>query len=104
MTTFLEETLNAIHAHDLTSADIIYIGSRDFKYACTWDEFKLLADHEYRKDCEYDEVTLDLIIIFYDGRGLWREMFSDGSHWCFSDLVGTRDKLTSVMIKRTVLH
>lgn len=76
----LKETLDSIKSMDLSPDDIIFIGSDDGLYSCTWDDYKGLANKRY--DCGYGgaEVLGDLIIEFSSGHRLVRGEY-DGSEW-----------------------
>jgi len=73
LTNFLQETLEDIRNIGFTPDDIVFIGSRDGKYSCTWEEFKDLADQYYYQDSPEQEVASDLIIVFRDGTVLERK-------------------------------
>lgn len=76
----LEETTEAIDAFGQTPEGIVYIGSADKEYACTWDEYKELADVEYDEGSGSTNVADDLLIVFNDGAVMWRGEY-DGSEW-----------------------
>lgn len=48
------------------SKDIIYIGSINTGYMCTWAEFEQLTDVAYPEN-ENEQVASDLVIVFNDG-------------------------------------
>ena len=77
---FLQETLEAVENSGHKPEDIIFIGSNDYKYACTLDEFKLMANREYNDGLGSAEVAQDLIVVFSDGSRMWRGEY-DGSEW-----------------------
>ncbi len=79
-TNLLEETINDIRNAELSIDNIIFIGSSDGEYECTWQEFKLLADAEYDSGYGGQEVMQDIIIIFADGSKMLRGEY-DGSEW-----------------------
>jgi hypothetical protein len=76
----LKETLNDIKESGNTIEDIVFIGSEDSGHSCTWDEFVILADHEYDSGYGAQEVADDLIIVFKNGSKMWRHEY-DGSEW-----------------------
>lgn len=76
----LKETKEAIRDSGHKPSNIVFIGSRDGEYRCSWDEFKLLADVEYDAGFGAQEVATDLIIVFGDGQTMWRGEY-DGSEW-----------------------
>ena len=80
MTNLLKETKADIKNSGHKVSDIIFIGSIDSGYSCTWDEFLTLADIEYRAGFGYQEIASDLTIVFSDGSTMWRAEY-DGSEW-----------------------
>ena len=80
MTNLLQETTQAIENSGHTVQDIVFIGSIDSGYSCTWAEFVLLADIEYDSGYGMREVAYDLTIVFSDGSTMWRNEY-DGSEW-----------------------
>ena len=47
MKNFLRETRQEIEGIGRRIDEIVFIGSRDGEYECSWDEFSVLADHDY---------------------------------------------------------
>ena len=80
MTNLLKETKADIKNSGHKVSDIIFIGSIDSGYSCTWDEFLTLADIEYHAGFGYQEIASDLTIVFSDGSTMWRGEY-DGSEW-----------------------
>ena len=80
MINLLTETLEEIEANNLKVEDIVYIGTSDGKYSCSWEEFKVLADKRYDNGYGGAEVNPALIIVFKGGEELHREEY-DGSEW-----------------------
>lgn len=80
MTNLLVETLEAIHESGHTVGDIIFIGSEESGYSCSWEKITELANQEYDDSYGAQEVAMDLIIVFSDGQKMWREEY-DGSEW-----------------------
>lgn len=80
MINLLTETLQEIEANNLKAEDIVYIGTRDGKYSCSWGEFKVLADKSYDNGYGGAEVNTALIIVFKGGEELHRGEY-DGSEW-----------------------
>ena len=76
----LKETKEAIEQSGHTSEQIIFIGSEESGYQCTWEEFESLADVDYNNGFGAAKVAQDLIIVFKDGQKLWRGEY-DGSEW-----------------------
>ncbi len=75
-----KETKELIDALHQNVDDIIFIGSEDSGYSCTWDEFTTLADFEYDSGYGSQKVAKDLVIVFRDMTMLYREEY-DGSEW-----------------------
>lgn len=76
----LEETIEKIKEAGLNIEDIIFIGSKDGRYRCTWEEFLVLANREYDEGYGSNEVASDLIILFKDNSRMYRGEY-DGSEW-----------------------
>ena len=79
----LEETLQIIETSGHTPNDIVFIGSADGEYACTWDEFEDLADVDYDDGFGTAYVALDLIVEFSDGRRLYRVEYDGSEEWAY---------------------
>lgn len=77
----LEETIAAINMYGHTIDDIIFIGSSDGEYACTWEEFTALADTEYDDGYGAQRVASDLIIQFSDDGRLYRVEYDGSEEW-----------------------
>lgn len=80
MTNLLEETMKDIESSGHTVADIVFIGSKNGEYRCSWEQFQALANVEYDAGYGAAQVALDLIIVFCDGQKMWRAEY-DGSEW-----------------------
>lgn len=80
MVNLLQETIADIEASKSSISDIIFIGSADQEWSCTWEEFTKLADVEYDAGYGAPEVATDLVIGFRDGSKLQRAEY-DGSEW-----------------------
>lgn len=76
----LEETLEDIELSGHEVEDISFIGSEKTGHQCTWEEFKVLADHVYIDSYGATKVARDLVIVFSDGQKMWRGNF-DGREW-----------------------
>lgn len=75
----LEETLNDLKESDKTSEDVHWVGSRDGKYAISWQEFEKIADDEYYDGYGGQEVATDLVVV---GDDWWLERHEyDGAEW-----------------------
>lgn len=68
----LEETLDSINKSPNIVENIIFIGSEFDEYSCSWEEFKILSNHDYGDDHDYTYVAEDLIIVFRDGARMKR--------------------------------
>ena len=80
MINLLIETLQEIDDNNLSVNDIVYIGTRDGKYSCSLEEFKVLANKSYYNGYGGVEVDPTLIIVFKGGEELHRGEY-DGSEW-----------------------
>lgn len=80
MINLLTETLRKIDNSNLSVNDIVYIGTRDGKYSCSWEEFKDLSDKSYDNGYGGAEVNPALIIVFKGREELHRGEY-DGSEW-----------------------
>jgi hypothetical protein len=80
MTNLLRETEDAVRSSGHMPGDIIYIGSTESAHACTWEQFRRLANFEYDDGFGGPEIPLDLRIVFRDGSELHREDV-DGLEW-----------------------
>jgi hypothetical protein len=78
--TFLEETILCIKDSGHTPKDIVFIGSSNGEYACSWNKFKELANKKYDNGFGMNKVADNLIIVFSDGQQMWRGEY-DGSEW-----------------------
>jgi len=76
----LEETLETLREIGKSVEDIDWIGTKDGKYVCTWEEFKEMADVEYDAGYGSVEVLPDSVVVFKDGSWLERAEY-DGSEW-----------------------
>ena len=76
----LKETQKAVELSGHYVKDVLWVGSRDGRYTCSWDEFCLLANEEYNNSYGYEEVGTDLVVVFGDNSWLERES-EDGGEW-----------------------
>ena len=60
VTNLLTETELRISHSGHTPADVIFIGSINSGHQCTWEEFTVLADHEYDSGYGGAEIPNDL--------------------------------------------
>jgi hypothetical protein len=81
----LQETIETIKESGHEISDIIFIGSENSVYQCTWNEYVKLADREYDHKnwniCGARGVAYDLIIVFSDGGRMIRIGDDDGERW-----------------------
>jgi hypothetical protein len=81
MVNFLEETIDDITKSGHTPEDIIFIGSVESGYCCTWEEFLTLADFEYDNFSGWSGVADDLCIVFKDKQQMQREYNEICKYW-----------------------
>jgi hypothetical protein len=84
MSNLLTETKYDIKASGHTPDQIIFIGSEDDGYSCTWQQFKELSNQEYDSGFGAAEVAIDLVIVFDDGSKMWREEYDGSENWSYS--------------------
>ena len=80
MENLLKETINVIKGTKHFPEGIIFIGSANGEYSCSWDEFTHLANRDYDDGYGSAEVAEDLIIVFSDKSFLRRAEY-DGAEW-----------------------
>ena len=83
MTNLLEETREAIAASGHLIRDIVFVGSGDSNYCCSWCRFCKLADKEYDSGFGNAKVALDLIVVFRDGERMWRNDYDGSESWVY---------------------
>lgn len=66
MKNLLQETIELMDEFNKSERGILFIGSSITNHACTWEEFKILADREYDETSGEQRVCWDLIIVFKD--------------------------------------
>ena len=75
----LRETLEKLTENNKTPADVRWAGSKDGRYAITWDAFVQLADIVYDDGFGGQEIADDLVVV---GDDWWLERHEyDGSEW-----------------------
>jgi hypothetical protein len=79
----LFETIKIMNANKKGIDDIKFIGSSDGKYACTWEQFKKLANKMYNSGFGSAKVAIDLTIIFTDGSRMIRHEYDRSEWWEF---------------------
>ena len=76
----LKDTKEFIEMLGYTPEDIIFIGSEQSGHSCSWDEYLLIANIDYKSGFGSQKIAHDLIIVFSDKSKLWRNDY-DGSEW-----------------------
>lgn len=94
----LQETISDIAMSGHKIENIIFIGSEESGYSCTWNEFAELANKEYDAGFGSQKVATDLIIVFSDGAKMWRGEY-DGSEWWDRSTLFVRPKVTKPIKK-----
>jgi hypothetical protein len=77
----LQETENFLFDYEFRPEDIVFIGTYDGSYSCTWEEFKLLADQNYNAGYGSQEVLPDLVIVFKDNSWISRSEYDGSEGW-----------------------
>lgn len=80
MINFKKETLKAIQESGHLEEDVMFIGSKDWKYRISIEEFKKISDFTYDDGFWSQEIPSDLIIYFKDKSYIARWEY-DGSEW-----------------------
>ena len=81
MENLLTETLEYIKCIDCVVEDILFIGSEDSGYSCSWSEFVMIADDDYDEDYGMQKVASDLIIVFSNGCKMYRFEYDGYENW-----------------------
>lgn len=78
----LAETIEDLEANKRAASEVKWVGSRDGKYAMTWDEFTKVANVDYDNGFGGQEIASDLVVV---GDAWWLERHEyDGSEgWSF---------------------
>ncbi len=98
----LKETIDVILVCGHSPEQIIFIGSECSGHSCTWNEFKLLADHDYDNGFGITEVATDLVIVFSDRSKMFREEYNGSEFWKYSPLFRMpidQKRISSLFIK-----
>ena len=66
----LKETLEILEKHGKSPKDVKWVGSRDGKYAITWNEFEKIANITYNNSYGAQEIAEDLVVV---GEDWWLE-------------------------------
>lgn len=80
----LQETIDDIKQSGHTPDNIVFIGSEESGYSCTWNEYQTLANRDYDSGYGAQEVARDLIIVFSDGAKMWRSEYDGSESWAYS--------------------
>ena len=86
----LAETIAAIKSAGKTTADVVFIGSRDTAFSCTWEQFEKAGNFVYENLAFGQSVAVDLVIVFADGASLTRGDIAGLEKWVV-ELIPTRD-------------
>lgn len=76
----LSETLSDLLSNGKSPLDVFWVGSKDGKYAISWEEFaKIATNTNYNEGLGGQEITSDLVVV---GQSWWLERHEyDGSEW-----------------------
>ena len=77
----LNETVGVMKGNGLKHEDIIFIGSEDSGYSCSWKEFTDLANVDFDAGFGSQQVATDLVIVFKDGSRLYRSEYDGAESW-----------------------
>jgi len=80
----LEETKRCIRNSGHKISDIVFMGSEESGYSCTWKEFTRLANVEYDAGYGAAKVATDFIVVFEDGTKMWRGEYDGAEWWAYS--------------------
>jgi hypothetical protein len=101
MRNLLIETRDAFKESGHEPKDIVFIGSSDGEYGCTWDEFEKLADVSYDEDFGRQEIASDLIIRFNDAGLMVRHEYDGAERWQFHSSTRTPSPKPIVSLRIT---
>lgn len=104
MTNLLNETRQAIFDSGHTIEEVTFIGSADSVYGTTWGRFEKLADVEYDSGYGSAEVATDLIVLFSDGKRMWRSEYDGAEGWDYDPPITLDYSNPSRNIERLVGH
>jgi len=75
----LEETIEILKKNGKSPEDVRWVGSKDGRFAISWDEFSKIADTVYDVGYGSAQVAEDLVVVGYDW---WLERAEyDGAEW-----------------------
>lgn len=77
---FFAETQAALVQHQLSEADVSWVGSADGQLTISWQEFKTIAETFNLTNAMWggDYVAVDLVVV---GSDWWLERVSDEQNW-----------------------
>jgi len=81
MANLLSETKSALRMEGYKPKDIVFIGSWDGRYACSWEEFEKLANFNYDERSSGQEIADDLVIRMRDGSFFCRQKHDGSERW-----------------------
>lgn len=79
----LQETRDSMRYWNLSTEDIIFIGSIASGHRCTWDDYLILADVNYDNGRGAPEIAIDLVIVFKNGGQLYRWELQGNEGWSY---------------------
>lgn len=77
----LEETIEAIKDCHKTTDDVMWVGSKDGKYAMNWEDFEKIADVDYYDGFGTQAIAKDLVVVFHDDSYLYRHGYDGAECW-----------------------
>lgn len=78
-TTLLDETIYALSNSGKSALNVLWVGSRNGKYALSWEEFTQISQVVYDSGYGGQEIATDLVVV---GEDWWLERGEyDGSEW-----------------------
>lgn len=82
-TNLLQETIDFLHKHGKTEANVQWVGSSHF--STSWQHFKAVADFYYDEGHGSHEIALDLLIV---GADFWleRQEYDGQEGWEFKTM------------------
>lgn len=102
MRNLLSETLDVMSKLNLTTDDVVYVGSANGKVDIGgWEGFERLADFSYDDGYGTAEVVTDLVLAFSNGVVLYRTEY-DGAEWW--DWLTTHRAMDCVTLNDAYLH
>ena len=93
----LKDTKEFIEMLGYTPEDIIFIGSEQSGHSCSWDEYLLIANIDYKSGFGSQKIAHDLIIVFSDKSKLWRNDYDGSEWWEYSDTFKMPKKLKKLV-------